>query len=144
ENATLWSIAEQLYDANGNVIETRRYDNTFDDTKDPRDRTKPNPVDMTKAGLTMDDIATELTALGYTDDSKLANVERTRFAYDVDNHRRFTVDALGDVSENVYDAAGSVVMNVRYAGVPTLTAYSEADINAAVDRTNGANQVSHF
>src|SRR5205823_2425224 len=57
---------------------------------------------------------------------------------------RFTVDALGDVSENVYDAAGNQVTSTRYATRPTpgVADYTESGINAAVDRTNANNQVT--
>src|SRR5581483_3788414 len=130
----VWTISEKVYDANRNVIEARRYDKFLFDQYDPRDTTKPNPVDMTKTGLTMDDMSLELTAMGYTDASKLSTVERTRYVYNADNQVRFIVDAMGGVTENVYDGGGNVIMNVRYATAPTLSAYDEGTINGAVDR----------
>ena len=48
-----------------------------------------------------------------------------RFAYDAQNRLRFTVDALGSVSERVYDSLGNVTSTVRFAVRPPLTQYSE-------------------
>ncbi len=58
----------------------------------------------------------------------------TRFAYDADNRLRFTVDALGSVSESVYDAMGNVVVTTRFAARPTLVQYTESAIDVAVIR----------
>ena len=54
------------------------------------------------------------------------------------------MDALGSVSESVYDPAGQLVSSVRYAARPMLTAITESAINAALNRGDTSNQVSHY
>ena len=86
-----------------------------------------------------------MITLGYSDaDSALVKTQRTRFAYDANNRPRFTVDALGSVSESVYDPAGQPVSSVRYATRPLLTATTESAIDAALNRANTSNQISHY
>ena len=142
-----WAVSEKRYDANGNVIETLDYDKFLSTATVTADDTSASP------GLSVSEVDAGLTALGYQDtglgsastvDSTLTSVARTHFAYDADNRLRFTVNAVGDVSENVYDAGGNIVTSVRYAGVPALTAYTESAISGAVDRTNPGNQVTQF
>src|SRR3546814_18851061 len=69
----------------------------------------------------------------------LTDIQRTRFAHDTQNRLRFTVDALGSVAENVYDALGDLVSTVRFAARPTLTHFTEQAIHAAVDRGDASN-----
>jgi len=135
-----WSISENIYDKSGNVIETRRYDL-------PLTQARIDAIDSAgSAGITVDEVKTELATLGYNDSqpATLAAVQRSRFAYDADNRLRFTVDASGSVSESVYDNAGQVTKSVRYAVRPTLGAYDLATIDGAVDRLNVDNQVSYL
>ena len=56
----------------------------------------------------------------------------TRYAHDAASRLRYTVDALGSVSENEYDARGNVVNTVRWATRPALTQYTEDAIAAAL------------
>src|SRR5207244_7081636 len=111
-------------------------------------------------GISAEEIASELTTLGYidrtlgstaTNQSTLVHVQRTRFVYDVDNRLQFAVDALGDVSENVYDNAGNVIQTTRYAtaiSLPIATAdpdrLTASDLRAVVNAANAANPVTHF
>src|SRR5262249_41887288 len=91
--ATVWAIAENRFDANGNIVETRRYDKLL-----PEERL--NAIDTSASpGISVAETQAELITLGYSDDdSVLAKTRRTRFAYDANNRLRFTVDALGSVS----------------------------------------------
>lgn len=139
EIANSWSISENRYDVAGNLIESRRYDKFLLEARIDALTTPDSP------GISLPEITAELTELGYSDGgSTLAKIRRTHFAYDANNRLRFTVDALGSVSENEYDAAGAVVKTVRYAVQPALSAYDENTINAAVDRSDANNQVSAF
>ena len=136
---TSWAIAENRFDANGNVVETRRYDKFLLEARLDAIDTSASP------GISVAETQAELITLGYSDaDSALAKTQRTRFAYDANNRLRFTVDALGSVSESVYDPAGQLVSSVRYATRPTLTAITESAINAALNRADTSNQVSHY
>lgn len=131
-----WVVSESIYDANGNVIEARRYDQFM-----------VLPATLLNAErLTDDNVRAELRNLRYFEETpaSLAKVQRTRFAYDANDRLRFTVDALGGVAENIYDNAGNVVGRVRYAARPVLSLYSEAEINGAVNRVSADNQVSHY
>lgn len=136
---TSWTIAENRFDANGNIVETRRYDKFLLEAR-------LNAIDTSASpGISVAETQAELITLGYSDaDSALAKTQRTRFAYDANNRLRFTVDALGSVSESVYDPAGQLVSSVRYATRPMLTAFTESAINAALNRANTSNQVSHY
>jgi YD repeat-containing protein len=136
---TSWTIAENRFDANGNIVEVRRYHKFLLEEQ-------LNAIDTSASpGISVAEAQAELAALGYSeDDSALAKTRRTRFAYDANNRLRFTVDALGSVSESAYDPAGQLVSSVRYATRPTLTAYTESAINAALNRTDTSNQVSHY
>jgi YD repeat-containing protein len=140
-DASHWTISESRYDENGNVIETRRYDQLL-----PQARI--DVIDSaTSLGITKAEVDYELaTTLRYDEtDVKLQHTQRTRFAYDANNRLRFTVDGLGSVSESVYDSAGNRVSSVSYASrEPTLTAFTETAINGAVNRGNTDNRVSHY
>src|SRR5262249_50186331 len=121
------------------VIESRRYDAFLTQARIDAIDTAASP------GLSVAEVGAELTALGYTEaDSTLESVQRTRHAYEADNRLRFTVDGLGSVSERVYDAAGQVVMAVHFAARPTLSAWTEAAIDGAVNRSDPANQTTRF
>ncbi|WP_238175986.1 putative Ig domain-containing protein, partial [Kribbella albertanoniae] len=133
-----WAISENRYDPNGNVIETRRYDKFLLEARVTALDTAASP------GLSVAEINAELTALGYGGDETLTKIQRTRFAYHANNRMRFTVDAQGAVSENVYDPMGALVATVRYAVKPVLTAYTQNAISAAVDRKNRNNRVTRF
>ncbi len=132
-----WVISENRYNANNNVIETRRYDKFLSDAK-------ANGLDTTTSPITVAKVNTELTSLGYNDESTLTKIQRTRYAYHANNRLRFTVDAQGAVSENVYDPMGALVTTIRYAVKPTLTEYTQNAISAKVDRLNAGNQITHF
>ena len=143
-SSTAWNISESRYDANGNVIETRRYDKWLQDARINAIDTAASP------GISVSEMQAELATLGYNDSdaSSLRLVQRTRFAYDALDRLRFTVDALGGVSESVYDAAGNVITTRRYAVRPALTGYTETTIASAIAAANlgndASNQVSHF
>jgi YD repeat-containing protein len=125
---TQWTINEHRYDANGNRIETRRYDKTL-----LEDRV--NAMDSAASpGVSVAEVRAELATLGY-DDANVATLSRiqvTRFAYDALNRLRFSVDALGSVTQTDHDAAGLVTGVVRFSTRPALSSYSEAAIETAV------------
>jgi YD repeat-containing protein len=134
-----WTVGESRYDAIGNLIESRRYDRYLTDAwivgLDPA-----RPL-----GLREEDVAGQLAALGYTDSASasLAGIQRTHFAYDTQNRLRFTVDGLGSIAENVYNALGDRATTIRFAARPTPAQYTENAIDASVDRNDAANRVQH-
>ena len=134
-----WTVSESRYDTFGNVVESRRYDKRAPDAWVAAVDTPDSP------GVTEQEMLDELTSLGYQDGtpSTLANLQRTRFAYDTQNQLRFTVDALGSVAESRYDPLGRVTSMTRFAARPTLTDHTESTIDAAVDRDDPSNQVQH-
>jgi YD repeat-containing protein len=136
---TAWTIAENRLDAHGNTVETRRYDKFL-----LEDRL--NAIDTSASpGITVAEVQAELIRLGYSDnDGALTKTQRTRFAYDANNRLRFTVDALGSVSESGYDPAGQLVSSLHYATRPTLTEITESAVNAALNRVDARNRVSHY
>jgi YD repeat-containing protein len=140
DNGTNWTISENRFDNDNNVVETRRYDKFLSETRINADDSATSP------GISVAEVQAELATLGYNDasPSTLAGVRRTHFAFDAVNRLRFTVDALGDVTENAYDPAGNVVVTENYAARPVLTAWDEATINAAVNRHDTNNQQTRF
>ncbi|TXH72383.1 MAG: hypothetical protein E6Q88_06340 [Lysobacteraceae bacterium] len=131
-NGDDWIVHERRYDANGNVIETFRYDRFLDEAR----------VNAIAAeGFTVAEIAAELAAMGYAGEDTLGLSRHHRYAYDANNRLRFSVDALGGVNENVYDASGAVVAQLRYATSLQSGAYDESSIDAAVSRNDARNQV---
>ncbi|MDF2120414.1 putative Ig domain-containing protein [Roseiarcaceae bacterium H3SJ34-1] len=135
-----WTLGESRYDLFGNLVETRRYDRYLTDAW------IASLVPTRPDGLTEADMTGELASLGYEDNApaSLAGLQRSRFAYDGLNRLRFTVDALGGVTENTYDALGDKVSTVRYAARPVLAALSEAAIDTAVNRADADNQARWF
>ncbi|WP_198156104.1 hypothetical protein, partial [Herbaspirillum autotrophicum] len=85
-------VTQQRYDANGNVVLRTTYAKAL---------TGPVPVTAAaiEAGLQPD-----------------ATHDRTlRFSYDGANRQRYSIDALGYVTNNAYDSNGNLLHTVRYA-----------------------------
>ncbi|MBB5407663.1 YD repeat-containing protein [Paraburkholderia sp. HC6.4b] len=97
-------VAENVYDANGNVISTITY---------------ASPVNIAGA-LTVDAVATALSAQSA---QAHASDRTTRMVYDVANRVAASIDALGFVTSNRYDAGGNLLERTQYQ-----TPYAEAGI----------------
>ncbi len=139
--ASGWSVAERRYDPGGNVVEARAYAKSL-----PESAIAAFSSDAS-AAITPAEIEEQLrSAVGYDDydPGTLAGVPRTFFAHDGVDRLRFTVDAMGSVTEDVRYAAGNVVATIRYAARPALCEYSETAIDAAVDRSDAGNRVSRY
>jgi YD repeat-containing protein len=134
-----WTIAENRFDEQGNIIETRAYEKYLPDARVVADDSTQSP------GISLSELSAELTTLGYDDanPSTLAGVRRTHFVYDAGNRLRYTIDATGGVSENAYDAVGNVIETVRYAFRPTLSEYTLAELEFQMDVRVGA-QATEF
>lgn len=64
---------------------------------------------------------------------------QTRYVYDAKGQTRYTIDDLGGVIEQRYDALGRVVEARQYGlAIPTSTLATEADVSAAVAAQSGA------
>lgn len=107
------AVAEHTYDAVGNLVETIRF--------------AQQPT-IPPGALTEDDLAAAVAPLR----SDVGN-QVSRFAYDGAKRLRFTVDALGSVTENVSDRSGNLIASIRFAVRPALAAFDEAAIAAAVE-----------
>ncbi|MGF6696601.1 YD repeat-containing protein [Paraburkholderia sp. MM5496-R1] len=97
-------VAENVYDANGNVISTITY---------------ASPVNIAGA-LTVEAVATALSAQSA---QAHASDRTTRMVYDVANRVAASIDALGFVTSNRYDAGGNLLERTQYQ-----TPYAEAGI----------------
>ena len=97
-------------------------------------------------GASEQGVIAQLTSLGYNDNSPatLAKIQRSRFAYDRLNQLRFTIDALGSIVENAYNALGDITSTARFAARPALAELTEPAIDAAVDRDDAGNRVQRF
>ncbi|MDO8329297.1 MAG: hypothetical protein Q7T36_02370 [Fluviicoccus sp.] len=104
-------------DALGYVTE-RKYDGLGRVVKEIRYAEKPG------------DLTTWLANPGSLD---VTGAQVTRYAYDVDNQLRFTVDALGYVTEQRYDSLGRVSATLKHAKAINVDAVvTEADVDLAV------------
>ncbi len=111
QNQDYWSITENVYDKNSNIIETRSYDKSMEQSR--MNAMRGDGV------IVHGEVQSELRNLGYrfvswgysSDDDQLA--QRSHFVYDAANQLRFTLQNTGQdtwtVSENVYDGIGNVV-----------------------------------
>jgi YD repeat-containing protein len=113
-------VTQNLYDAAGNVVETIAY---------------ANPL----AAGTYTTVGTVVAAL--TANSTIDHTVRT--IYDSRGEIRFSIDALGDVTQTQYDGVGNITQTTAYAtvgsisGQPTLatmTAWATANTSSS-DRT---------
>jgi YD repeat-containing protein len=104
------SVTENAYDANANLLATTRF------------AKRPSLAQYDESA-----IAAAVAPLQTEPENRA-----TRFAYDALNRLRFTVAALGSVSERVYDALGQLLQRVNYANPVTLTQFDLASVENAL------------
>ncbi|SDY36060.1 YD repeat-containing protein [Lysobacter sp. yr284] len=110
----LYTVAERRYDGAGRVVATLRYDRAI----------------AFGAGATVADVEAALSLAGVYAPERH---RQTGYAYDLAGRLRFTVDDLGAVTEQRYDALGRTTETRVYgAFVPAATAISEPALVAAV------------
>ncbi|WP_394540515.1 putative Ig domain-containing protein [Lysobacter enzymogenes] len=110
----LYTVAERRYDGAGRVVATLRYDRAI----------------AFGAGATVADVEAALSLAGVYAPERH---RQTGYAYDLAGRLRFTVDDLGAVTEQRYDALGRATETRVYgAFVPAATAISEPALVAAV------------
>ena len=91
----LWSVVQNSYDANGNLIATTDSANFL-------------------SSATRASYASTATWIASVTPSQA--LDRTSYmVYDDANREIFSINAMGDVSQNVYDANGNVITQVAYA-----------------------------
>jgi len=139
-NGANWTISENIYDLKGDqLIETRSYDAFID-------QARINAIQT--GGIAPDEVRDELIELykAAANKNPIDHAARTRFVYDNNGRLHFTVDALGSVTENVYDVGGRVTAIVRYATRPDLASgvLDESAVTGALNRNNANNQISRF
>ncbi|ALI34756.1 putative deoxyribonuclease RhsA [Candidatus Nitrosocosmicus oleophilus] len=135
-----WTVSENRYDSFDNVIESRKYDRYISEAWITANDTTPT------RGILEQDVFDKLATLGYNDvaPASLTNVQRSHFVYDRLNRLRFTINALGCIAENSYDALGDKTTTVQFALPLTLAEYTESAIAIAVDHSNPLNRIQHF
>jgi YD repeat-containing protein len=112
-DANSWVVTENIRDANGNIVETRRYDRTLA-TGGVNTMTSGNGV------ITSAELESALRGGGYRDvrwgdaSTSLHKTRRSYFAFDAADRLRFAVDAAGYVTETRYDAVGNVTKTISY------------------------------
>jgi len=106
------NVAQAQYDANGNVIETRRYANALD-----------------AAALTAWDGLSVPPAI--VDDSRDA---RARTVYDAGGRATWTVDGMGSVQGTTYDANGNIIQRRQYASPVAYDADPASVASTSADR----------
>ena len=119
---------ENVYDKNGNIIETREFDKLVNVGE------KHNPQTV----ITYSNLLSALKAMGYRNttwgdsSTSLGQSRITRHTYDNLNRLRYTQNAMGNISENRYDAVGNLRFKIEYKnsgqvkdGKATVTSSSE-------------------
>ncbi|HWM69348.1 MAG TPA: hypothetical protein VNO35_22350 [Steroidobacteraceae bacterium] len=121
------TVTERQFDANGNVTRVR----TYSDQIAPGTYTS---IAAVTAALTA--VRSDITDIG-------GNDRVTWTAYDPLGNAAFTVDALGDVVQNTYDAAGDLISTTAYAtrrptgstDLSSLQSWAQSNANPSLDRT---------
>lgn len=108
------AVTRNDYDAAGNVIARTQY---------------ANRIDLNGLGNVLSEADVTARLVGSASDRV------TRFAYDSDDRLVYTVDALGYVTEQVYDANGNVLSSTRYSKPINLAGtLASAQIANAIQR----------
>ncbi|MCU7934082.1 MAG: hypothetical protein KZQ99_04275, partial [Candidatus Thiodiazotropha sp. (ex Dulcina madagascariensis)] len=124
----LGEVSEFRYDGNGNVVERIQYDRAI----------------APQADMQPTDVAAALSALGYSD-TEWFNAERSHTLYDSLGRARFTIDALGHVKENRYDANGNRVRTLSYAQpISFVPGSSVAEVAALLNGADPGNRATHY
>ena len=143
-----WVATENVLDKNNNMIESRRFDRYVTNA---RVSTMVGSSSSQKGVITDAEMIAQLRATGYKarawgdSTDTLISTRRTRFAYDKANRLRFTVDANGYLSENIYDNVGNVRFQTQFTLKPNSlgTNYSESYINSR-KRTHSLDRKTEF
>ncbi|SAL10824.1 LysM peptidoglycan-binding domain-containing protein [Caballeronia telluris] len=112
EGRQIWSLdptgaaVQSGYDAEGRLISQQRFD-----------------ARISLSGMSL---ATSAAQIAARIAPSVQRDELTRYAYDADGRLRFSVDALGYVTEQVYDANGNVVSRIAYATPVSLSGLPDA------------------
>ncbi|WLQ15717.1 LysM peptidoglycan-binding domain-containing protein [Hahella aquimaris] len=111
----LGQVTESRYDALGRITEKLSYSSAY-------------------TGVTFTESALQSVISGKTPAS------HSRLVYDVKGQVRFTVDALGQVTETRYDSLGQVTEKLSYSSAYTGAAFTESALQTFA---NGATPASH-
>ena len=120
DSGTVGQVTQQVYDANGNVTSQTVYGSTL----------TLSTSESLSAQLTTASVTTALAAF--------TNKETTTTVYDGDNRALYTINALGDVTQNSYDGVGRLIETQQYANAITLpTTINAGTIAAAITTAGG-------
>ncbi|PCE23749.1 hypothetical protein BWP39_29150 [Paraburkholderia acidicola] len=118
----LGTVSHQVFDANGNVAQRVVYANR-----------------LTSAGLATPGTLSALQAALVLD---ATNDRATRSVFDAANRQIMSIDALGNVTQKQYDAAGNLIVTRAYAsaislqGLPPVTQATDLSARLKPDATN--------
>ena len=150
-NQNNWKATETIYDRNNNIFERRQYDNYVG----------TGAVNKIIAGsseengrISQTEMAWALQQAGYKNKSwgdDTSNIHglstRTFYSYNANNQLRFTIDALGFVTENVYDRVGNLRFVREYADRQTghlKGDFSEANMIASLVKNGPEDRVTQY
>ncbi|WP_431686418.1 LysM peptidoglycan-binding domain-containing protein [Hahella sp. NBU794] len=108
-------VTENRYDAAGRVVATLRYDSAY-----PGDAWGESDLESFVSGKTP--------------------ASHSRLVYDAKGQARFTIDALGQVTESRYDALGRVTEKLSYSSAYTGGAFTESALQSFI---SGKTPASH-
>jgi YD repeat-containing protein len=121
QNGTVAQVTGYTYDANGNVLSKAVYGSTL---------TVSGNQSLSSQFTTASVVN---TVAGFT------SLHATTMVYDGDNRVLYTIDALGDVTQNSYDGAGRLIETQQYANPIILPSTVNAStIAAAISAAGGS------
>jgi YD repeat-containing protein len=145
-NASSAQASKTIYDAAGRAVYTLVRSDTLSQLAVVSER-RYNALDQLAAdvsyGVTIaygagSSAASTSNAIASANGNLAQNQRMTRYVYDVNGRMRFTVDDVGAVTEQRYDAVGQVVSTRQYGTLISLASYTEATVAAAVSSQAGA------
>ena len=135
-DGTRWVATESIFDAKGNIIESRRFDRYLSESSVNSMLLGGSPQGNT---VTEEELISALQSAGYRSrnwgntSNNLYDTRRTLFAYDELNRLRFTVDPNDYLTENRYDNLGNIRFQTRYGNKLDIDSTSSNLSVASID-----------
>ncbi len=136
-NTGEWVVTESIFDENGNVVESRRFDATLSNSALASINVENVIVES--------DLITALQNAGVTNSNLGSDTRRTHFIYDELSRLVFTVNGEGYVTENKYDLVGNVTEQIYYANQTSAidgSITSSASDRSTIYRYDAANRLT--
>ncbi|WNO11314.1 hypothetical protein [Teredinibacter sp. KSP-S5-2] len=134
--------SENIFDKNGNVIESRRYDKNLTSAQITGAQAGTS---IEASRITEQEIISALQAAGLTDTAwgnsttNLGDTRQTHFIFDNVNRLKYTVDPEGNIAKTEYDKTGKVTKTLRFGHDLNLSQIAGSNLLAGIDAAIQAN-----